>query len=445
MNDSQVRAFLAEAGVTPNKSLGQNFLTDANTAKWLADQLIIRPGETVVEVGPGTGSITEHLLPRVEKLILIEFDARLAAALSRRFEDDDKVTVHHADAAQFDTRKLFAGSPIRLIGNLPYSAGGAIMRNFLERPSPVIQAVLMLQKEVIDRMCAEPRTKDYSVLTLRTRSEWDVEPAKVVGPQTLYPRPRIDSTVAILTRRREALPPYDDRLFDGLIRRAFAQRRKQMRKQLPHTDEWELLSDEIGFSPTARAEELSLEQWIALTNAFDTNPLKDNPQKGDEIFDVVDMDDQVIGQERRDVVHRDDLLHRAVHILVFNKRKEIFLQKRSMLKDKCPGLWDSSAAGHLNAGDDYEPTAVRELKEELGVTAEVQEILRLTPSENTGWEHIALFLARHDGAVSYPCSEVETGMWLGMEELDRWMRNRPAQFAPGFIECWWAFRKKMEA
>ncbi len=443
MKESEVHAFLHEAGVVPNKSLGQNFLTDSDTAKWLADQLIIRKGDTVVEVGPGTGSITDHLLPRAEKLILIEFDNRLARALTEKFADNEKVTVHHADAAQFDTRTLFADSPIRLIGNLPYSAGGAIMRNFLERPSPVEQAVLMLQKEVIDRMCAVPRTKDYSVLSLRTQSEWDVEAARVIGPDALHPRPRIDSTVAILTRRRDPLPPYDDRLFDSLIRRAFSQRRKQMRKQLPATDQWEEVAEEIGFATTARAEELSLEQWIELTNFFDPNPLKNNPQKGSEIFDVVDMDDQVTGQERRDVVHRDDLLHRAVHILVFNKKKEVFLQKRSRLKDKCPNLWDSSAAGHLNAGDDYEPTAIRELKEELGVDAEVQEILRLTPSENTGWEHIALYLARHDGAVTYPCSEVETGMWLSMEELDRWMQNRPQSFAPGFVECWLAFRQKM--
>ena len=123
----------------------------------------------------------------------------------------------------------------------------------------------------------------------------------------------------------------------------------------------------MGVAETVRAEELSLEQWVELTRHYDAHPLRDVPQSGDELFDVVDEDDTVQRQERRAVVHAEGLLHRAVHVFAFNKRGELFLQKRSGLKDVHPGLWDSSAAGHLDAGEDYEAGAVREVEEELGV------------------------------------------------------------------------------
>jgi len=138
----------------------------------------------------------------------------------------------------------------------------------------------------------------------------------------------------------------------------------------------------------------------------------------------------VLRTEKRAVVHAENLLHRAVHILVFNKRNEVFLQKRSKLKDKHPGVWDSSAAGHLD-----------ELQEELGITeAPLKFITKLPPSEQTGWEHIGLYLAAHMGSVRYPCSEVECGLWLTQEQIDVWVEKRPQDFASGFLVCWEAFK-----
>lgn len=429
-----------ELGVTPSKKLGQNFLIDENVSRWIVEQLDVQPGDTVVEVGPGIGALTEHLVGIADHVILVEFDARLAEGLRERFSELKHVEVHHHDGARFDVRQLFKHQPVKLLGNLPYSAGGAIMRNFMKRPSPVSKAVLMLQKEFIDRIIAEPRTKAYGVLSLRMQSEWVSKPVKTIPPQAFHPRPLIDSTVMVCEPRSADLPVYDARLFDELVRRAFAQRRKQMRKQMPDTASWDDVAAAIGVSATARAEELSLEQWVDLTCAYDDHPLKNNPQQGDEIFDVVNENDEVLRQATRDEVHREGLLHRAVHIFVFNKNKELFLQKRSRLKDKHPGVWDSSAAGHINAGQDYQETAVRELDEELGVKdAELQEIAKIKPSENTGWEHIRLYIARHDGAVRYPCSEVESGDWFPMDEVRAWIAARPQDFASGFIECWNTF------
>lgn len=432
---SEIIEVLKQHGVMPSKKLGQNFLCDANVARWIVEQLEPELEDTVVEVGPGTGALTEHLVGKVKRVILVEFDARLAEYLTHKFSDRDDVEVHHFDGARFDMRNLFKHAPIKFLGNLPYSAGGAIMRNFMKSPSPVVRAVLMLQKEFIDRIVAKHGTKEYGVLSLRMQSEWVSKPVKTVPPEAFHPRPQIDSTVMTCVPS-ENTEVYDKRLFDELIRRGFSQRRKQVKKQLPDTANWEDVSASLGLPVTARAEEISLDQWIKITQHYDNHPLKNIPQSGNELLDVVDENDEVLRQEKRSVAHAENLIHRAVHIFVFNKKKEVLLQKRSLLKDKFPLAWDSSAAGHLDAGEAYEACALRELKEELGIDVEIQFVAKIKPSESTGWEHISLFAARHDGAVRFPCSEVEHVMWFGIDQLNEWIAARPQDFAPGFIECW---------
>lgn len=443
MTGREIREALDHAGVLPSKQLGQNFLIDPNMARWIVSQLEITEDDAIVEVGPGTGSLSSHLVGKVRRLILIEFDARLAAALKEKFCDDPSVEVHHADGVKFDGRTLFKHRPLKFLGNLPYSCGGAILKNLLSRPHPFDRAVIMLQKEVIDRLAAKPGTKDYGVLTLRTQSNWEVLPLRTVPPEAFYPQPKIDSAVAVLMPRTSGLPVFDHRLFDELIRRGFAQRRKQLKKQLPDDGpEWESLTTGLGVTPTVRGEELTLAQWVDLTRAFDPHPLKDLPQKSGEIFDVVDADDQVTGTATRAEVHAGKLVHRAVHVFVFNKRGDLLLQKRSSLKDLCPGLWDSSVSGHLDSGEDYEAAAVRELAEEMGITTEAvpEEIARITPREQTGWEHVRLYRTRHDGNIRYPAAEIEAAMWFPPAEIGAWVASHPADFAPGFLECWKSFK-----
>ncbi len=447
MNHSEIRDVLIDKGVNPSKKLGQNFLTDANVARWIVDQLLPTTDDVVIEIGPGTGALTEHLVGRVKHVILVEFDARLAEYQSQKYEDRDDVEVFHCDGARFDTRQLLKYGPVKFIGNLPYSAGGAIMRNLMKKPTNISRAVLMLQKEFIDRIIAVPRTKAFGVLSLRMQSEWHSEPVKTVPPEAFHPRPLIDSTVMVCKPlEKNHFPTYDLRLYDELIRRGFAQRRKQVRKQMPDHRPWEEIAEIMGIPETTRAEELSVEQWIEITRHYDDHPLKDLPQSPDELFDVVDDSDAVLRQETRAIVHAKNLKHRAVHVLVFNKHREVFIQKRSLLKDTFPGAWDSSAAGHLNAGESYDDCVLRELNEELGIEVELEDVQQITvlpPSEKTGWEFIGLYITRHDGALRYPCSEVETGIWMTMDELELWVHKRPEDFASGFIECWQAFQQKM--
>ncbi|MEM9480164.1 MAG: 16S rRNA (adenine(1518)-N(6)/adenine(1519)-N(6))-dimethyltransferase RsmA [Verrucomicrobiota bacterium] len=433
-----VKQTLEKLGIVPDKQLGQNFLTDSNFAAWIVRQLGDGELGTVIEIGPGLGALTENLVGRAKRLVLVEFDKKLAAHLTERFKDDATVEVIHADAAQIDLRPFFANGPVSAIGNLPYSAAGAILQNFLNPPSPVRRGVFMLQAEMADRICASPRTKAYGILTLRIQAHYVVRRLRTIPTEPFHPRPTVDSTVIELDARdRREQAVFDHRLFDRMVRHGFSQRRKQLKKLLPESPlPWGKVVAELGVEPTCRGEELSLDQWISLTNLFDSHPLKDHAQKDDELFDVVDENNEVVAQKPRHEVHAEGLRHRAIHIFVYNKKGELFLQKRTHLKDACPGLWDSSAAGHLDAGEDYATAAFRELEEELGVQAEPKLLGEIEAHEDTGWEFVQLFAARHDGPFTWPASEIETGTFFPLDVIEKWIANRPEDFAPGFIRCW---------
>ena len=428
----------------PSKKLGQNFLIDDNISRWIVDQLDLQEGDSVLEVGPGTGAMSEILAETGAKIWLVEYDERLANYLIEHFADTPSFTVAHEDAVQHDARFLFAEQPVCLLGNLPYSCGGHIMIHYLMPPSPFSRAVFMLQKEVAERIVAKPRTKAYGAFSLRIQAYWKARMLKSIGPAAFFPRPQVDSSVIALERRSPGeLPTFDHATFDRLIRQGFSQRRKQLKNVLSGSGlDWDAAVAALDLNPAARAEELTLEQWIELARMADDHPLKDNPQKGDELFDVVDEEDQVVRQEKRRDVHANGWLHRAIHVFVFNKAGELFLQKRSHLKDAHPNAWDSSASGHLDAGEDYESAAVREIEEELGITAQVPKYLAtLPPSEATGWEHLKLYRAEAPKRLHYPSSEIETGSFFSLELIENWIDQRPEDFATGFIECFFEFQK----
>jgi 16S rRNA (adenine1518-N6/adenine1519-N6)-dimethyltransferase len=243
--------------------------------------------------------------------------------------------------------------------------------------------------------------------------------------------------VAVLTPRDESgTPTFDLRLFDELVRRGFAQRRKQLGKQLPDSPPWLEVAERLGLPPTTRGEELDLAKWIALTREYDSHPLKDKPQKDDELFDVVDENDSPVRTATRAEVHAENLIHRAVHVFVLNRNGDLYLQKRSRLKDKNPGVWDSSVSGHLDAGEDYLHAAVRELGEEIGIEGsnpdELEVLASLKPCEQTGWEHIHVFLTRHSGSVNFPASEIESMIPFPIDEIKAWMIASPDDFSPAF-------------
>ena len=158
----------------------------------------------------------------------------------------------------------------------------------------------------------------------------------------------------------------------------------------------------------------------------------------EEILDVVNERDEVTGRERRSEVHRRGLSHRAVHVLVFNARGELFLQKRSMSKDTFPGVWDSSASGHLDTGEEYDTAAARELREELGCEAAtaLQRLFKKDACQQTGQEFVWVYQCRADGPFTLHPDEIEQGRWYALTEVTRWVRATPDDFARAFVLVW---------
>ena len=158
----------------------------------------------------------------------------------------------------------------------------------------------------------------------------------------------------------------------------------------------------------------------------------------DEIFDVVDEHDEVIGQRLRREVHQLGLRHRAVHLLVYNSRGELFLQKRSLSKDCFPGTWDSSASGHLCPGESYDACAIREANEELGLELDrvPERLFKLAACPETGQEFVWVYRWKAEGPFRLHPEEIECGGWFMPDAVSSWLEERPAEFASGFVLLW---------
>ena len=440
MNRATLQETLAQLQTRPTKSLGQNFLHDEGVAAWIVDQLELQPGDHLVEVGPGLGALTEFAVEKCRSVTLIEKDGRLAEFLKGRFAANPNVEVLHGDALQYDLRQLFPHGPTKVLGNLPYYVSSQVLFAFTADPSPVGRLVFTLQKEMAERLSAEPSTKDYGAITLIVGRRWRVRYVRTLPGSVFLPAPNVESGVILLTPRDPAeLPDCDGRLFNRLVKEGFAQRRKMLRNMLAsHRLDWPALCAAIGAEETVRGEALSLRQWVELARFVEAakDPAQFHAKAQDvhgELFDVVDDENRVIGQASRHEVHTQKLKHRAVHILVFNAKGDLFLQKRSRFKDANPGRWDSSAAGHLEAGCDYAETAARELREELGVSAPLELIGSHPASRETGWEFVQVYRAEHNGPFTWPRAEIESGLFFPVELLDRWTAARPKDFSHSFL------------
>lgn len=161
-------------------------------------------------------------------------------------------------------------------------------------------------------------------------------------------------------------------------------------------------------------------------------------QNLDELFDVVDEQDCVTGQAARRVVHAQGWRHRAVHLLVVNASRQVFLHKRAKTKDLFPCVWDSSAAGHVGAGEDYDGTASRELEEELGCkpAKPPQRLFKIEAREETGQEFVWVYRVESEGPFVLQPEEIECGDWFSPAEIDRWISEKPHDFAPALLFIW---------
>jgi isopentenyldiphosphate isomerase len=164
-----------------------------------------------------------------------------------------------------------------------------------------------------------------------------------------------------------------------------------------------------------------------------------------ELLDVVDEDDRIVDVKTRGEIHALGLMHRSVHILVFNSQDQLFIQKRSMTKDNAPGLWDSSAAGHVDSGEDYHSCAIRELEEELGIEtpASLEKLFRLPASTITGMEHCIVYRIINEGPFELQAEEIDEGAWISAKEMDRRVGEEDPTLTQVLQFIWGKFRQNL--
>jgi 16S rRNA (adenine1518-N6/adenine1519-N6)-dimethyltransferase len=248
----------------PRKRFGQHFLTDPGVIDAIVRAIDPQPQDTIVEIGPGQGAITEPLAVKAGKLHCVELDRDLAASLRRRFEIRDNVAIHEADALRFDFCSL--GDSLRIVGNLPYNISTPLLFHLISSRDCINDMYFMLQKEVVDRMTSGPGSKAYGRLGIMLGCHLSVESLFDVGPQCFDPPPAVMSAVVRLAPLGSERPAIDDeKLLGRLVATAFSQRRKTLRNALKTmVDESELRS--LGIDPGDRPESIPVSGYVALGN-----------------------------------------------------------------------------------------------------------------------------------------------------------------------------------
>ncbi len=253
--------------VRPKKQLGQHFLSDRNILEAIAEAAHVGPDDVVIEVGPGTGTLTEVLAERAQRIIAVELDAELVGPL--RYRMPPNVEVRQADARQIDIESLLGGcGAYKLLGNLPYYAAMPILRHLLEGACKPSVAVVLLQREVAKEMCASPGA--MSLLSVGVQLYGKPRVVRLVRPGSFNPPPKVTSAVvAIDVYERPAHGVEDEPAFFKVVRAGFSAPRKQLRNSLSgglslSSSKAERMLSEVGIDPARRAETLSLGEWAAL-------------------------------------------------------------------------------------------------------------------------------------------------------------------------------------
>ncbi|GAB4572811.1 MAG: 16S rRNA (adenine(1518)-N(6)/adenine(1519)-N(6)) -dimethyltransferase RsmA [Anaerolineae bacterium] len=262
-------------GITPKKSLGQNFLHDPNALEKIVRAAEINPDDTVLEIGPGTGALTGWLAESARRVITVELDDRLIPLLRHRFEDVDNVTIIHADILQVDlSLHIRPDEPYCVVANLPYYITSAILRYLFEQPHRARRIVVMVQNEVADRLVARPG--NMSLLSVSVQFYGKPQIITRLSPAVFWPRPDVTSALVRIDTYPDGERPIevpDESLFFRVVKAGFSQKRKQLANALGaglgigKTEATRLLQ-QAGIDSARRAETLSLQEWATLTTTF---------------------------------------------------------------------------------------------------------------------------------------------------------------------------------
>lgn len=265
-----VRRQLASIGHRPRRSLGQHFLADPGVARRIVDLAAISPTECVVEIGPGLGALTDLLAESTNDLRLVEYDSNLAADLRSRFANADHVRIVEADALEVDWPEVLGDGRAVVVANLPYNIATAVLTRLLEQRHLFSRFVIMVQREVAERLVAKPGSKTYGVLGVLTQAVARVRKGFRVAPGSFVPRPEVESEVVVIEASDALRAPIDDlTAFRRLVRTVFGQRRKQLINSLrPLCDNPAELLRSVGIDPRRRPETLSLDELASVSNAL---------------------------------------------------------------------------------------------------------------------------------------------------------------------------------
>lgn len=279
----RTQAIMNQFGINTKKSLGQNFLTDINILKNIVAAGDVKDTDNVVEIGPGIGALTEQLARAAKQVVAFEIDDRLIPVLDHTMAPYDNVTIVHNDILKVDLEKEFAKqfadttAPLKLVANLPYYITTPILMQVLQSGIHFDNIVVMMQKEVADRLSAEPGTKDYGSLTLAVQYRMNAKLAFTVSRTAFVPNPNVDSAIISLTPREPlAVQPRDEKQLFELFKIGFVMRRKTLWNNLTTAfGKGEAMQakltaalEGIDLDPRTRAEKLSLERFIELHNAL---------------------------------------------------------------------------------------------------------------------------------------------------------------------------------
>ena len=278
--DKKIKDILQQQKLAPKKRFGQNFLINKNISEKIVKLTGVSPDDTIIELGVGFGALTFHLAKICKRVIGLEIDSGIIRYHLEAGSLPENVTLVHQDILQADFVKLAdeSGARLKMIANLPYSISNPLLFKLTGYKDKIEWAVLMLQKEVAQRLTAEIGTKDYGILTVRMAACASVKKLLNLGPQHFHPRPKVDSQVVKITffprpERAAALPHYDPELFKNIIDAAFQQRRKTLVNALSTSNRLEADKktivrslEKLGLDNRIRGERLSVEDYVALTN-----------------------------------------------------------------------------------------------------------------------------------------------------------------------------------
>lgn len=272
MNKQELLKKLETLGMRPGRGLGQNFLLDGNLLDFIVKQAAPAPGETVLEVGPGFGALTERLLATGAEVYAVEFDHRVCDFL-RKNRTEPNFHLTEGDGCRVDYASLLPEGEFRAIANLPYAVSSILVARFLELARPPRQMIFMLQKEMAERLAARPGQSSYGALSVRVQQLYEVKVLRIVPPEVFYPAPGVDSALAEFRLRDGAVPEPEEReKLEKIVKLVFSNRRKQMGKVLKQRYPEERIRSAfaaVGIAWEVRPERLSVAEFEALIRAFE--------------------------------------------------------------------------------------------------------------------------------------------------------------------------------